>query len=702
MTAPPVLLSGTVARTFFASKSFSAGVLELETGKQERFSGKVDVTEGQYVNLIGSFETGGKWGKQFVATSQFFAPPSTAEGLAIYLSKDPAFGGIGEVFARRIVEVAPTAAKVDELLGLDTAELHEMLGIPETTIDNLRTAWRRATSQNAVRSFLAGLGLTSRQIEKVIDAYGKDSESVVRENPYRLSKVIDGIGFKTADKMALELKVPREHPGRVEAGIMHALGEQVRSGHTWTDHAELVDLSKELLGLPSQPIEDGIVRLRESQELCGTEHIAETKLAKAEDLIRKTLQRHAHADDGISTCVDLDGLKLGQIDAIKSTLHHRISVISGGAGTGKTFTLARVAKAMQAQGLRIALAAPTGKAAKRIEESMEKQGLRLTARTLHRLMASDGRTFNRPSLSETYSTQFADDPGYDIIIVDEVSMLDVPLASELLSRIDFAKTRLILIGDHNQLPPVGPGNVLRDIIRHKLAPVVVLDEVVRQAGVLKLNSVAVLDGRVKPSDGADWVVVDGITDAEELQKHLLEMVLDRLPEEYGVDRVRDIQVLTPIHDGPMGTKALNELMQLAIHGAKPSRKFAVGDKVIQTKNDYELGVMNGNIGYVLGADPKGYDVDFDGIGEKRVESDQSKYLMLAYAMTAHKAQGSEFPLVVVVCTKSHGFADRNWLYTAVTRAAKHCILVGDGLDGAARRNHVERRRTWLDLWGTQV
>ena len=293
----------------------------------------------------------------------------------------------------------------------------------------------------------------------------------------------------------------------------------------------------------------------------------------------------------------------------------------------------------------------------------------------------------------------------DVVIVDEVSMVDVPLMAAMLERIDHRRTRLILVGDHNQLPPVGPGNVLRDLIQHELAPVTVLDEVVRQAGVLKVNSMAVLDGRVAPSEpsGHTWSVIDCFRDTQQIQVYLRELVLERIPDRLGFDAVQDVQILTPTHLGPLGTKAINGLIQHALH-RHVTRKFAVNDKVIQTVNNYDLGVMNGTIGVVREATKDGYVVEFEGAGLVELSHDHVPAVQLAYALTAHKAQGSEFPCVVVVCHKSHFFADRNWLYTAVTRAAKTCILLGDawGLRNAAKKNNTIKRRTFLSLWATRT
>ncbi|MCA9240013.1 MAG: AAA family ATPase, partial [Planctomycetales bacterium] len=453
--------------------------------------------------------------------------------------------------------------------------------------------------------------------------------------------------------------------------------------------------------------------LASGQLIADGSAVALPRYHEAELSIRSAFESHGWTKRPLRSVNNhLTGLKDRQADAYRSAMDHPIVVITGGAGTGKTFVLARLAGAYQSAGLRVALCSPTGKAAKRIEESLEGQGVDLGAKTIHRLLGYDGHEFHRVSLSSPALTDDGDeeedaDPPYDVVIVDEVSMVDAPLMAELLARIDFSETRLVLVGDHNQLPPVGPGNVLRDVIQHELVPTIVLDEVVRQAGVLKANSTAILSQRIAPSAGNDpaWTVIDAFKEPQQVQVHLRDLVLHQIPDRLGLDPTGDVQIITPTHLGPLGTKAINQMMQRLLHG-EVSRKFAVGDKVIQTSNDYGIGVMNGTIGRVLDVEPGsggGYWIAFDGCGERLIQGEQVLNVQLAYALTAHKAQGSEFPCAVVLCHKSHYFADRNWLYTAVTRASRYCFLLGDrwGLHNAAKKNNTVRRRTFLGLWASR-
>lgn len=357
--------------------------------------------------------------------------------------------------------------------------------------------------------------------------------------------------------------------------------------------------------------------------------------------------------------------------------------------THNTHLVGRLAKTWMAAGHRIILCAPTGKAAKRIEEVLRTKHdiVGVEAMTIHRLLEYDGYAFRCEKV-------FA-----DVVIVDEASMVDVLLMAQLLRCIDLSHTQLILVGDHNQLPPVGPGNILRDIAMHDLIPAVVLNEVVRNAGPIEQSSAQILQGKIpRTSRGSNaWAVVDYFREQLHIQVYLRRLVTSMIPKHLGLDPLRDVQIITPVHKGPLGTREINLMMQRLLQGEVQGR-FAIDDKVIQTANDYNLGVMNGTIGIVQDIDEGVVYVQFDGQEVKAIDSVHQHNLELAYCLTAHKAQGSEFPCVVVLCHKSHFYADRNWLYTAVTRASDHVILLGDrwGLRAAARRNRVKERRTLLE------
>ena len=709
-------ISGSVDRVYFTSAKFCAGALVGQDGVRVRFRGPFCVSEGDSVTLTGQWKSDPKYGDQFDAKSVTYDLPETPEGLVQYLAKHPAFVGIGESTARKIVQYVSSAEHLDRVIRQDVQELNRALRIPKQTLHSLREAWIANSAQNEVRSYLASFGLSHLQMEALIEEFGSSVVGVLRANPYLIIQYVKGYGFKRVDKIARSMGVPKEHPGRLEAALCYLVFDEVNSGHTWISRDELVRKALELLLLDSLQsdsiIEDALERTIEQGKLILNEDaVALAYYAESEWFIHQCFQNYGNVTRPLGIRPSHgEGLKRAQLAAYEAALHHSIIVISGGAGTGKTHTLARIAKTFESAELKVALCSPTGKASKRIEESLRSQGLSLEAKTIHRLLEYNGHEFQRKSLSIPSNPGAGDtaNDAFDVVIVDEVSMVDVPLMAELLRRIDLDSTRLILVGDHNQLPPVGAGNVLRDCIKHELVPTFILDEVMRQAGVLKTNSMAILSQRVMPTALGDpgWSVIDSLSDPVQIQVYLRDLVLNRIPDRLGLDPVIDVQIITPTHIGPLGTKAINGMMQYLLHG-EVNRKFAVGDKVIQTANDYCMGVMNGTLGIISEIDTEAgtrYVVDFDGHGRKLVQDDQILNVQLAYALTAHKAQGSEFPCVVVLCHKSHFFADRNWLYTAVTRASKYCILVGDrwGLSNAVKKNSVSQRRTFLDRWAKET
>jgi len=396
-------------------------------------------------------------------------------------------------------------------------------------------------------------------------------------------------------------------------------------------------------------------------------------------------------------------LNPGQREAAKKAVENSISLISGGAGTGKTYTIACIVDMHQDAGLSVALCAPTGKAAKRMEEVTG-----MEAYTIHRLLGFDGVSFMRGP----------DNPlDCDVIIIDEVSMLDVPLCWHLFRAIDFEKTNIVLVGDHNQLPPVGPGNILRDLIQRNIVPTTILKQVVRQAGILKENSIAILSGRVPPNaEGTatrkEWYVVDKFTDAGDVLKFILYLYENVLSDKLGFDLIRDVQLLAPMKKGILGVDNLNRELQrllqkkchrVTVVSVPASRrpKLHIHDKVIMNRNNYDHDVMNGAVGYIKRIDTADgiYHIEFDN-GVRKFDSDDMKHISLAFASTVHKMQGSECECVIAVIHKSQSFMHhRNLFYTAVTRAKKTAVIIGDrwGIRNCAKREFTEKRKTFLGL-----
>lgn len=408
--------------------------------------------------------------------------------------------------------------------------------------------------------------------------------------------------------------------------------------------------------------------------------------------------------DDVSSSVPQE-LNPCQRRAYLAAARHKAVLIAGGAGVGKSYVVGKIACLYADHGYRVALAAPTGKAAKRIEQIVD-----MPAQTVHRLLKYNGHEFARNEESPL---------NCDVVIVDEVSMLDVPLCYRLFKAIDFTKTNLVLVGDHNQLPPVGPGNIIRDILSNGLLPTVILDEVVRQAGLLKENSIAILDGRVAGNTETDegrksWYLVDKYTEQADILNFIMLMYEKILDEKLGYHIVNSVQLLAPMKKGLLGVDNLNIVLQRLIqkkcHGvdvddvpAGRRPKFYLHDKVIQLRNNYDLNVMNGSIGTIesYDADAGVYNILFDE-GETQVERDDMKDIALAYALTFHKSQGSEYECGIVIVHKSQSFMHhRNLFYTGVTRAKKTAIIIGDrwGIRNCAKHKITDRRRTFLSLEG---
>jgi len=710
-------LRGIVEMVFYSGPTFSAGRIRTPEGALVNFAGKVFAKPNDPVRLEGQWANHPKYGRQFTVESLGYDLEMDADGLANFLANHPDVKGIGPSKARLIADYFGSGFDVairtrPELVAL-------VAKAPAESILALQQIWMANSDFNAAMTYLSRFGLTHYQVTTLVERFGSQVVPILDHDPYVLMREISGFGFKRVDKIARKMGTPKDLPSRIRAGIHYCVLAALDDGDCWVEYEDLLDRANTMLVmdtldsrevidghlealiaegvLVSQPFERLVVAVPDIQRM-------ERELA---EILRTAHVPNPHAVAELDGLLNAEGAELNpeQRDAVKNALAYSISLMTGGAGSGKTYAVSTITSIADRLELNVVLAAPTGKAAKRLEEVVSHE-----ASTIHRLLGFNGHTYSRDALNPIAA---------DILVIDEVSMVDVPLAWRMFQAIDRAKTAVVLVGDHNQLPPVGPGNLLRDLVKSRAIPTTVLTRIIRQAGVLKENSTAILSGEVRPTAevkrGArrPWYVIDKFTDTGDLRRMLLILFDEVLQERLGYDLVRDVHVLTPTHRGPLGTLELNVELQRLLQrklfrfdvpdveaGHRPH--LYPGDKVIQTKNDYELGVMNGAMGIVVDAGSGGgLTIDFDGRAvEIKSGSDAFGNIQLAYATSIHKVQGSEFPCAVVIAHKSHSFMHhRNLLYTAVTRATESVILLGDrwGIENCAEKRQVDRRNTFLSF-----
>jgi exodeoxyribonuclease V alpha subunit len=710
-------IRGIVDAVFYSSPTFSAGRLVTPDGGEVKFAGKVFVRENDAVRLEGRWVVHPKYGRQFEAEFLGHDLELDPEGLANFLANHPDIKGIGPAKARLIAD--RFGMDFDAAIRNEPESVASVAKVPVETIGELRRIWIANRDFNHAMSHLAAYGLTHHQVTTLVGKFGSQVVAILARDPYVLMREIPGFGFKRVDKIARKMGTPKDLPSRIRAGIQYCVLSALDDGDCWVEYEDLLDRANTLLVMDTLDSREVIERHLEAliaeralvsqafERLVVADpeiHRMETGLAA---IFRESRQRQPHAVADLDALLDVEGGELTpeQREAVRNALTFSISLMTGGAGSGKTYAVSTIVSIADRLERKVVLAAPTGKAAKRLEEVVGHE-----ASTIHRLLGYNGHTYARDARNPVEA---------DILVVDEVSMVDVGLAWRLFQAVDLTKTAVVLVGDHNQLPPVGPGNLLRDLVKSRVVPTTLLTRIIRQAGVLKENSTAILAGEVRPTADVQaggrrpWYVIDRFSDREDVRRMLLLLFEQVLAGRLGYDLLRDVQVLTPTHKGPLGTAELNIALQRLLQkklrgfdvpdvpsGHRPA--FYAGDKVIQTRNDYELGVMNGAVGYVVEATAKGaLTVEFDGaVVEVEPGSDAASRLQLAYACSVHKVQGSEFPCAIVVAHKSHSFMHhRNLLYTAVTRAQESVILLGDrwGIENCAAKRQVDRRNTFLSF-----
>ena len=668
------------------------------------------VSPGEWITASGEWVNDRTHGQQFRARFIRTAAPSSVEGIEKYLGSGM-IRGIGPVYARKLVRAF--GGKVFDVIEAEPERLREVTGIGRVRAKRITDAWAEQKVVREIMVFLHEHGVGTARAVRIFRTYGTDAVEVMTENPYRLARDIRGIGFVTADAIAMKLGIEKTAMVRVRAGIGHALAEAMDEGHCSLPEEELRPLAARLLEVPAE-----LIRTALDLELADGTVVADTVgdtpciflggLHRAERAIAGRLLDIAAGepswpridpDKALPWVERRTGLALvpGQADAVRTALASKVSVITGGPGVGKTTIVNAILRILSAKDVEILLCAPTGRAAKRMSEATG-----FEAKTIHRLLEVDPRTggFKRDR----------DNPlDCGLLVVDETSMVDVLLMRSLLAAVP-DEAALLIVGDVDQLPSVGPGQVLADIIASGAVPVIRLTEVFRQAARSRIVTVAhginrgAIPDLSRPEGGSDFYFV-AAEDPETAVSRIVELVKTRIPRRFGLDPVRDIQVLCPMNRGGAGARSLNVEIQAALNPAGERRverfgwTFAPGDKLMQIENDYDREVYNGDIGAVADVDPEAGELTARFEGRDLLYGfGELDALVPAYAATVHKSQGSEYPAVVIpVLTQHYAMLKRNLLYTGVTRGKRLVVLVGQKKAVAIAVHNASGRRRWSKL-----
>lgn len=663
----------------------------------------LDVPVGSVLLCEGDWRVDARYGQQFVVDSWTEVMPATIYGIEKYLGSG-LVKGIGPVFANSIVSKFGT-----ETLNIIDNEPERLLEVPKLgkkRVERIKESWEKQKDIKEVMVFLQGYGVSTAFAAKIYRKYEKESIKKVKENPYQLADDIWGIGFKTADGIASKMGYEKNDPRRCRSGILYTLNQLAEDGHVYAEQEQLVETATKLLEAEEVSVREALASMIESKDvILDNEVVYLPPFYYAEDGSAKRLSALLSSIDSNDYSIAAEpemeyggnhsGIVYDDVQqaAIQKALDSKVMVLTGGPGTGKTTTTQGIIEAFKVREKTILLAAPTGRAAKRMTEATG-----MEAKTIHRLLEyspMDGYKRNEENPLEG-----------DVLIVDECSMIDILLFYNLMKAIP-EKMRLILVGDIDQLPSVGAGNVLRDIIDSNKIPVVRLTRIFRQAQTSRIvmNAHTINAGHfpnIQNGQETDFFFIKQ-ENPDEIVKLIIGLVRDRLSKRYGYPP-KEIQVLTPMQRGTVGAANLNIELQNALNPSGPSLArggytYRQGDKVMQIRNNYDKSVFNGDIGYITVVDTneRTLSVTFD---SRLVEYDISELdeLVLAYAVTIHKSQGSEFPVVVMPITmKQFVMLQRNLIYTGITRAKKICVLVGTtkALAFAVHNQTVSKRNTKL-------
>ena len=758
MSAPLQSLRGTIERITFYNEengyTVARFVPEGKTIPVTIVGNMMGVNVGESLALEGTWSTHREYGPQFEIKRFAIQLPATVVGLKKYLGSG-LIKGVGPVTAERIV--AHFGLETLEIIEKEIERLREVEGVGAKRIEMIKRGWTEQKQIKEVMLFLQSHGVSTTLAVKIYKAYGDGALNVVRNDPYRLARDIWGIGFITADKIARAIGIKPDDPARIEAGVRYVLSNFSDDGHVFALRDDLVRESAQTLGAAANLVEEAIARLQKAEEVVVEPDLslrgAPSAMKQSPSRELGTLAPHASAGVASQTSLAMTqrpdeavylapfyyaeigvanrikqiaassnsrlaefratdwtaafewvatkskiALTAKQQDAVRAALTNKISILTGGPGTGKTTSVRALIQLLKAKRKTFKLAAPTGRAAKRLSEATGE-----TAQTLHRLLEF------KPFQGNKFARDRENPLDADLIIVDELSMIDLLLMNALLKAVDIT-SHLLLIGDPDQLPSVGAGNVLKDLIASRFVPIVALDVIFRQAeeSHIIVNAHRINQGQMPLFDkNARDFFLFVEADPEQATARIVELVKHRIPRKFGLDAVDDIQVLAPMHRGTVGVAELNRALQDALNPAEERKRewrhsgrvFRVGDKVLQTRNNYDKQVFNGDLGRVveIDAEEQRVVVNFDG-ARVEYEFGEVDELVHAFAMSVHKSQGSEYRAVVIpLLTQHFMMLQRNLLYTAVTRAKELVVLVGTpkAISIAVKNNKIAQRNSRL-------
>ena len=716
-----VSVEGEVLRVTFENDETGFRVIRVEREGRDKPEAWVGVFQsilpGTRVRATGRYELDGRHGEQLRVETLLAVAPATTAGLEKYLGSG-VIPGIGPAYAKRIVEVFGDSTLT--VLDQEPERIRDVPGLGDRRAEAVMKAWEAHRAVGAIMIFLQTHGASPSLATRIHKRFGPKAIDIVSREPYRLSLDVWGVGFKTADKIARSIGIAADAPARAQAGVLQTLHDLTGRGHVFSPRPDLVRMAANMLEQDEVRVDEAVDALARSRHVtiedAGDDiavypkllHEAETDVARR---VRELLSAGSRGAEGAPVLARLAAavepaiatfekdarvsLAPAQRSAVEEAAKNKVLVITGGPGVGKTTIVKAILAVLDRAKLSARLAAPTGRAAKRMSEATKRE-----ATTLHRLLEFDPkeRTFLRDRKRPIAT---------DALIVDEASMIDIELARSLLDALP-DEARLVLVGDVDQLPSVGPGAVLRDLITSERVPTVRLTQIFRQAegSLIVENAHRIQDGLPPASadspDGTFHIIKRD--SGEAAAETIVKVITENIPKRFGLDPRRDVQVLTPMHRGDTGTIALNERLQGVLNPDGPTvsrfgRTMRAGDKVMQLKNDVERNVYNGDVGFILRLDPEARQlvVRFDEREVVYEESDLDE-LTLAYATSIHKSQGSEYPAVVIpLLTEHFVMLSRNLFYTAVTRGKKLVVLVADprAIRMALAETRKEERKTWL-------